>query len=105
MNAREKAIERLASMLEWAAIQARRPDFLYGLTEKDGATPRDAAEYVLRECCLVAVDPALVEAVEMAADPNRSTCDVYVPDGQRVDVTTAKIAIADAVLEQVRGRR
>lgn len=136
-DARERAVERLAAVLD-GVQQTDRASALGQYNPSELASAHgyehafELADAVLREFGLVAIDSALVEAVERAEDlasaARRGHGTGYQLSGVGItiaetedhlegrarknallarigDIRSAKIALADAVLAQLRGQR
>jgi hypothetical protein len=94
-DARENAVKRVMYMLACEAVA--RPNLVTSLVSANTSGLRTAADSLLRELALVAIDPALVDEVRW--------CEEHAPLDQAGAVRDAKLALADAVLAQMRDPR
>jgi hypothetical protein len=102
-DVREKAIERLAVALHASARTAAEEtlriagyDPSIAARMKGPESMRKVAEIVLRDIGAVVVDPARIEEVLW--------CEEHAPFDQAGAIRDAKLALADAVLAQMRSR-
>lgn len=107
-EAREKAVERLAKAIHWTQDGVLpRAEHVAGFVEAadDAAqiTAEDmkSADALMREIGLVAIEPALVEAVARAQAWTNERHTAEAVQRSHIALRREKLAIADAILAQL----